>query len=215
MSARDHRRRIWSPPPRPFTEVKPGDRVLRSIRGEVDVLPVTAVDERLIHVGFWRFDRVTGLEVDEDRDWGPGKRAGTWLIWPEQDRLIERWPGCPGYDALLDRAEALVRAHSRPGHFHRVSARDKTGSIDFEESPRATDPICLELRLALDEIEAESTRTCEVCGGPGQTWPESPYAVLCRDDAGLGDFAPSAPRMPEGYLPVDPWMLPDLPRRGG
>ena len=70
---------------RPFTEVKEGWIVSRDMGGAVMKLGVTSVDERFIYcgpIGFgWKFDRATGIEVDEDLGWGPqfGK-VGSYLV---------------------------------------------------------------------------------------------------------------------------------------
>ena len=52
--------------------LKVGDFVTRLLAGELpqDLL-VTAVDDKFIHCGPWKFCRETGAEVDEDLDWGP------------------------------------------------------------------------------------------------------------------------------------------------
>jgi hypothetical protein len=100
-------------------------------------------------------------------------------------RVIERWERAPGYDRLLDRAnEAVMADISHPGHCHHVSARDKSGGIDFEASPQPPfDYICSPLRLALDSLESESLRTCEECGAPGEERPQRPYHTLCDEHA--------------------------------
>lgn len=52
-----------------------GDTVVRRIGPDeqgVDMrLEVTALAETLIHCGPWTFDLATGVEVDDDLEWGP------------------------------------------------------------------------------------------------------------------------------------------------
>jgi hypothetical protein len=68
-----------------FRYVKPGDRVRRVLGGAAMTLVVSAVDEDFIHCGppgvGWKFDRATGIEVDEEIGWGPQFGvAGSYLI---------------------------------------------------------------------------------------------------------------------------------------
>lgn len=69
----------------PFRRVRPGDTVIRLV-GDVPVpLRVTAVDERFIYCGpptsGWKFDKSTGVEVDEELGWGPDLGvSGSWLL---------------------------------------------------------------------------------------------------------------------------------------
>lgn len=54
-----------------FTHVQPGDTVVRLLAERVEMeLLVDKVDEQLIHCGAWTFDRVTGIEEDEELGWG-------------------------------------------------------------------------------------------------------------------------------------------------
>jgi len=101
---------------------------------------------------------------------------------------ISRWERAPGYDRLLDRARALIRADlDRPGHAHWVIARSKNGRIDFDFSLQERfDHPCPELVRALDAIEDESERTCELCGEPGTERPSHPYHTLCQKHAETG-----------------------------
>jgi hypothetical protein len=42
-------------------------------------LNVTAVDDDYIHCGDWKFDKKTGVEIDEDLGWGPDA-SGSHLV---------------------------------------------------------------------------------------------------------------------------------------
>ena len=53
-----------------FEHVKVGDVVTRMLAGTPMKLNVVGVTETLIDCG-WKFDRKTGMEVDEDLGWGP------------------------------------------------------------------------------------------------------------------------------------------------
>lgn len=64
--------RKWS------NEMKVDDRVTRILAGIPMRLKVTAVDDKFIHCGPWKFDKVTGAEVDEELGWGP-KGTGSYL----------------------------------------------------------------------------------------------------------------------------------------
>lgn len=61
--------------PDSFRAIGVGDTVTRLLAGSVPMtLVVTGVDERFIHCGGpggWKFDRSTGIEVDEELGWGP------------------------------------------------------------------------------------------------------------------------------------------------
>ena len=48
-----------------------GDIVKRLIGAEelVMKLKITAMDDKYIHCGPWKFDRATGAEIDEDLGW--------------------------------------------------------------------------------------------------------------------------------------------------
>lgn len=58
-----------------FRAVGVGDTVTRLLAGSIPMsLVVTDIDERFIHCGGpggWKFDRSTGIEVDEELGWGP------------------------------------------------------------------------------------------------------------------------------------------------
>jgi hypothetical protein len=73
--ARESHAEPRQPPARPsFRGVKVGDSVTRLLAGSIPmVLVVTGVDDRFIHCGEggWKFDRESGLEVDEELGWGP------------------------------------------------------------------------------------------------------------------------------------------------
>jgi len=50
-----------------FEKVREGDEVLRLLAGQIPVrLKVTRITEELIICGPWKFDRITGIEIDED-----------------------------------------------------------------------------------------------------------------------------------------------------
>jgi hypothetical protein len=43
-------------------------------------LPVKSITEtRIVCVGGWEFDRLTGIEVDEEIGWGPGGVSGSYI----------------------------------------------------------------------------------------------------------------------------------------
>jgi hypothetical protein len=54
-----------------FTEIAVGEKVRRNLGGATMELVVTSLDEHFIHCGPWKFDRLTGAEVDEEIGWGP------------------------------------------------------------------------------------------------------------------------------------------------
>jgi hypothetical protein len=63
-----------APTRRSFREVTVGDSVTRLLGGSMAMaLVVTAVDDRFIYCGEdgWKFDRDSGVEVDEEIGWGP------------------------------------------------------------------------------------------------------------------------------------------------
>jgi hypothetical protein len=61
--------------------IKVGTDVDRCLAGGAHfmVLRVTAVDDRLIHCGAWKFDRDTGGEVDAQLGWN-GRNTGTYIV---------------------------------------------------------------------------------------------------------------------------------------
>lgn len=68
----------------PFAEVELGWIVSRNLGGASIELFVSAVDQRFIHCGpvgaGWKFDRLSGIEVDEEIGWGPQfGRVGSYL----------------------------------------------------------------------------------------------------------------------------------------
>ena len=71
---------------RTFEHVRPGDVVCRMLAGTIPMLlTVTTVDDELIHCGAegagWAFDRVSGVEVDEELGWGPSFGiSGSYLV---------------------------------------------------------------------------------------------------------------------------------------
>ena len=78
------------PPPRSLREVRVGDTVTRLLAGSIPMkLVVSDVDEHLIYCGGpggWKFDRDSGVEVDEELGWGPQFGiTGSYLI-PDSER---------------------------------------------------------------------------------------------------------------------------------
>jgi hypothetical protein len=68
-----------------FRAVEPGDLVTRMMAGLAMPLRATSVDDAFIYCGppgvGWKFDRDTGIEVDEELGWGPPPaRIGTYLV---------------------------------------------------------------------------------------------------------------------------------------
>lgn len=52
------------------THIKPGDTVTRMLAGQIAMpLKVTKVDETCIYCGDWKFDRETGMEIDDMLGW--------------------------------------------------------------------------------------------------------------------------------------------------
>ena len=68
-----------------LSELRTGDVVTRILGGSPMDLRVTGVDERFIYCGppgvGWKFDRETGIEVDEEIGWGvpPAGVVGSYL----------------------------------------------------------------------------------------------------------------------------------------
>lgn len=66
-----------------FEQIKAGDLVTRVLGGAPMKLRVSSVDERFIYCGEpgvgWKFDRLTGAEVDEELGWGPAY-TGSYLV---------------------------------------------------------------------------------------------------------------------------------------
>ena len=68
-----------------FKHIKVGDTVSRMVAGGIPMmqLKVSEIDDRFIHCGPWKFDKLTGAEVDEELGWETGKdgtvRTGTYL----------------------------------------------------------------------------------------------------------------------------------------
>jgi hypothetical protein len=81
-----------------FRHVRPGDRVTRLLGGAPMELVVSAVDEEFIRCGppdtGWKFDRDTGMEVDEVIGWGPQFGvSGSYLIASEDGTSREEPEG--------------------------------------------------------------------------------------------------------------------------
>jgi hypothetical protein len=61
-------------------QLKPGDVVTRWLAGVVPMrLTVTAIDDRFIHCGDWKFDRRNGAEVDEELGWSAEGSTGSYI----------------------------------------------------------------------------------------------------------------------------------------
>jgi len=60
--------------------MKVGDKVTRLLAESIPMkLTITAIDEEFIHCGGgWKFDKITGAEVDEFLGWG-NERTGSYL----------------------------------------------------------------------------------------------------------------------------------------
>lgn len=110
-----------------FRAVQVGDRVVRLLAGELPMeLLVTEVTDDLIVCGGaagWTFDRVTGIEIDEELGWGPQFGiTGSYLVLAEggdlpRDPELLRYPsGC------LDRAAGHGPAQAHAGHTSRECA---------------------------------------------------------------------------------------------
>lgn len=110
-----------------FRHVKVGDLVVRLLAGELPMeLVVTDVSDEVIVCGGpagWRFDRATGIEVDEELGWGPQFGiSGSYLILAEagalpRDPELLRYPtGC------LTTAESHGPAQHHAGHAGRECA---------------------------------------------------------------------------------------------
>jgi len=61
--------------------MKIGDTVKRYIGGTASMkLVITDLTSTVIICGSWTFDRKTGMEIDEDLDWGPQSgRTGSFI----------------------------------------------------------------------------------------------------------------------------------------
>ena len=71
---------------RTFRDLRVGDLVARAVAGvRLGPYRVKRVEEDLINVGLWSFDRVTGIEVDPDLGFGPGGVVGSWLVHPDAE----------------------------------------------------------------------------------------------------------------------------------
>jgi hypothetical protein len=66
-------------------KVKVGDKVTRFIAEEISMeLTITEITPLLIICGPWAFDRATGIEEDEDLEWGTRfGRSGSRLLLKE------------------------------------------------------------------------------------------------------------------------------------
>jgi len=61
-----------------FKDAKIDDMITRNLCGIEMQLKVTWVDDKYIYCGPWKFDKVTGAEVDEELGWG-NKGTGSFL----------------------------------------------------------------------------------------------------------------------------------------
>ena len=73
-----------------FKDIVAGDTVKRLLAGVIPMdLRVTSIDADFIYCGApgtgWKFDRATGMEVDEELGWGPQFGiTGSYLERPER-----------------------------------------------------------------------------------------------------------------------------------
>lgn len=59
--------------------MKTGDMITRVLAECIPMkMKITSIDEKFIHCGCWKFDIITGEEVDEELGWGPG-RTGSYI----------------------------------------------------------------------------------------------------------------------------------------
>ncbi len=55
-----------------FEKLRVGDVVVRMLAGTLPMkLQVSDITDQLIVCSAWRFDKVTGAEIDEELGWGP------------------------------------------------------------------------------------------------------------------------------------------------
>jgi len=78
----------------PFLRIKAGDIVVRILGGAPMELGVTDVDDKFIYCGpnrvGWKFDRLTGIEVDEEIGWGPQFGvSGSYLLPPGETEAYD------------------------------------------------------------------------------------------------------------------------------
>lgn len=100
-----------------FRYVKAGDTVRRILGRATVELRVTEVDEEFIYCGRpgvgWKFDRATGIEVDEEIGWGPQFGvAGSYLIHPHEvppGTVDLATSGGPATQALPDEDDQAAR----------------------------------------------------------------------------------------------------------
>jgi len=58
-----------------------GEFVTRNMAGIDMELKISAIDDKYIHCGLWKFCKFTGAEVDEDLNWGPPpQHTGSFIL---------------------------------------------------------------------------------------------------------------------------------------
>lgn len=59
---------------------KIGQLVTRMLAGCIPMeLEITEIDEDFVHCGDWKFDKNTGIEIDEELEWDNSK-SGSYLV---------------------------------------------------------------------------------------------------------------------------------------
>ena len=86
-----------------------------------------------------------------------------------------------GWYALLERLLLDAKAHEMPEDFQVVQVKSKFGGLRFY-----TDNAPEHFQARVSEAEAESFRTCEVCGEPGKTGARGWIQTLCDAHAEEG-----------------------------
>ena len=98
----------------------------------------------------------------------------------------------PGWWPLLVRLNARLSAMAPDYAIRYVRAQD--GQLQFEVGPRSIEHTPDRFMDTIRDAEAESRRTCEMCGRQGQvrSHGDEPRTVLCDEDAGFDSSEPSA-----------------------
>lgn len=97
--------------------------------------------------------------------------------------LLYRGPDCmpdDGWEPLLRRLSVRLEAHVRQKGrgYYVVQCKEKFGSLRVYMS-KSSDKI----EALIAEAEAESRRTCEVCGGPGKLTGKHWVKTACEEHA--------------------------------
>lgn len=90
------------------------------------------------------------------------------------ERRVPRWERAPGWDALLDRLDAYVRAHpTQSGHEPVYGIKSKAGI-----SPAGVSFCCPAMEAELEEVDRLSWGTCELCGAqPAEERLSHPWRI--------------------------------------